>query len=29
MNITRPVALTEVSDATPLLEAQRELGLRK
>ena len=29
MNITRAVALTEVSDATPLLEAQRELGLRK
>jgi hypothetical protein len=29
MSITRAVALTEVSDATPLLEAQRELGLRK
>jgi len=29
MNITRAVALTEVSDATLLLEAQRELGLRK
>ena len=29
MNITRPVSLNEVADTTLLLEAQRELGLRK
>ncbi len=29
MNLTRPVPLSEVADMAPLLEAQRELGLRK
>jgi len=29
MNITRQIALSEVADLAPLLEAQRELGLRK
>jgi NitT/TauT family transport system substrate-binding protein len=29
MNISRPIALTEVSDSTLLFEVQRELGLRK
>lgn len=29
MNISRPIPLSEVADLAPLLEAQRELGLRK
>src|SRR5262245_35185712 len=29
MNITRPVPLTDVSDSSLLIEAQRELGVRK
>jgi NitT/TauT family transport system substrate-binding protein len=29
MNISRPVALTEVSDSTLLFEVQRELGIRR
>ncbi|MEA2657640.1 MAG: hypothetical protein QOF64_218 [Candidatus Binatota bacterium] len=29
MNISRPIALSEVSDSTLLFEVQRELGLRK
>jgi hypothetical protein len=29
MNMARPIALAEVADIAPLLEAQRELGLRK
>jgi hypothetical protein len=29
MNLARPIALAEVADMAPLLEAQRELGLRK
>jgi len=29
MNIARPIPLSEVADMAPLLEAQRELGLRK
>jgi hypothetical protein len=29
MNITRPVALSEVLDSTLLAEVQRELGVKK
>lgn len=29
MNIARPIPLSEVADLAPLMEAQRELGLRK
>jgi len=29
MSRARPIALAEVADMAPLLEAQRELGLRK
>ena len=29
MNISRHIAVTEVFDSAPLLEAQRELGIRK